>query len=241
MDPIDWIESYFNVEQAATNTLEMPKTFAAQEPFLGDLFDLYMEYSVDWLKSQTGSSLSMVDATSIDSIFDFATLFIKNVDYIKDPIPKLFGTDRIYYRKLLLEINSQLYHHICSKLKFVLMDYFKDNIHLLISDEGHEKQPLLKITWIFAQLEPFRVRQIVERPIIDLIQTEIEVLVVDKCKDQFEEPMVQFFLDFLDTKLTGLVSSIFGVGSELSTTWHHRLKFHVYRTISLLLYWSKLT
>jgi hypothetical protein len=237
MDAIIWLESYFNVEHHATELNELP--FAEETPngsSPGDFFDFYLDYSISWLKAETDSHLEVIDASSLDSVCEFAKRFLSNVGYIKDPIAKIFGDDNIYLRNLFLEINSQLYDQICNKLKDVILDYFKLNFKFLISDACNIQENLSKITWIFDELEPFRMRKIVEGPIIDLIQTEVEFLIVESCKDEFEDPIVQYYMDFLDSKLTGLVSSIFGLESELTTSWNHRLKFHVYRTIGLLLY-----
>ena len=235
MDAIDWLESYFNTKQIGEEVLEMPESIENSQ-MLANLFEFYLEYSTEWLKTQTNSSLELIDAASFDTIFKFAQTFVINLEYVQDPTLKIFGNDKIYTRKLVLEINSRLYYQLCVRLKSAMVECFQINFSYLINNDQEAIEELVKITWIFNQLEPFRLRKIVQEPIIDLIQSEMEAMVISKCQNDFEEPMVQFHLDFLETRLAGLISAVFGLGSSLAFSWYYKLKFHVYRTIGLLLY-----
>ena len=120
--------------------------------------------------------------------------------------------------KLKLECIIKLYPFFTSKFTPFILECLQNIIQSWLSSQDPTRELTIKIENIFKSTHEFRTRDIIERPLIDIVQIAIEARIMEQ-KGQFETEMVGQYLEYLDDRIHTIISAVFGHESMVTKSW----------------------
>lgn len=138
-------------------------------------------------------------------------------------------------RILEVECRSFLYPLLYHDFKPLLLAHVMFSLKEWLVDEECLIIPTQEeLRALFNQMAFFRLREIFESPLIDILEEALITKIAEQSKDRFEDSRIASYLEYLDIKLSPVLSVVFE--TKRASTWKERLQFFIYKTLGSLLY-----
>lgn len=131
--------------------------------------------------------------------------------------------------KFKRHIISVLYPFIAYDFRKLMSQQFETYVHDQLTSEASNRETIITV---LRELEGLDLLSVLEGDFVGFIQQTLEDMIQNE--DISDDSKIEFYLNFLNTKIEPLLETLFGRSSTMDS-WMHRLRYQTYRSLGLSL------